>query len=309
MGLITLLRAWGSRGMAKEKLASWRRILPKEKKGLGRGLASLLPEETLETEKEIFFCPVEAIRPSPYQPRLKKEEGLEELVASIKAKGIIQPLLVREVTPGIYELVAGERRFEAAKKAGLKRVPVIVRELTPQEALELALIENLQRKDLNPIEEALGYERLIREFGLTQEEVAQKVGRDRSTVANSLRLLKLPQDIQEDILAGKLSAGHARALLALPTEELMRKVKEEILERGLSVRQTEALVKKILEEKKVSPPPKDPNLEVLEKELAELLGTKVRLSWGKKKGRLTIEFYSTEQFENFLEQLRHFENR
>ncbi len=278
--------------------------LGKEKKALGRGLSSLLPEGTLEETPEVFFCPLEAIRPSPYQPRLKKDEGLEELAASVREKGILQPLLVREVTPGLYELVAGERRFRAAKLAGLERVPVIVRDLSPQEALELALIENLQREDLNPIEEARGYARLLEEFGLTQEEIAQRVGRDRSTIANALRLLKLPPDIQEDVLEGRLSAGHARALLSLPHESLMRRVRDEIVIRGLSVRQTEALVKRLKEEKKTPSSQPDPDLLALERELQELLGTKVKLSWGKKKGRLTIEFYSSEQFEAFLERLR-----
>jgi len=279
-----------------------------KERGLGRGLASLLPEEpALEESPEVFFCPVEAIRPSPWQPRsLHDEESLAELAASIKEKGILQPLLVREVTPGLYELVAGERRWRAAKLAGLKRVPVIVRDLSPQEALELALIENLQREDLNPIEEARGYQRLIQEFGLTQEDVAQKVGRDRSTIANALRLLKLPEDLQEDVLSGRLSAGHARALLSLPEAALMRRLRDEILAKGLSVRQTEALVRKWREEKEASKVKQesDPNLLALEDELKRLLGTKVRLSWGKRKGRLVIEFHSTEQFEAFLEKLR-----
>ncbi len=278
--------------------------MAKEKKGLGRGLSSLLPEDTFEENTEIFFCPLEAISPSPYQPRLAKDEGLEELAASIKEKGILQPLLVREVTPGFYELVAGERRYQAAKMAGLERVPVIVKDLSPQEVLELALIENLQRKDLNPIEEARGYQRLIDEFGLTQEEVAQKVGKDRSTIANALRLLKLPEDLQEDVLTGRISAGHARALLSLENPALMRRVRQEILAKGLSVRQTEALVKALTTPRKNLKPRPDPNLAALERELGELLGTRVKLSWGKKKGRLTIEFYSTEQFEAFLEKIR-----
>ncbi len=278
--------------------------MAKEKKGLGRGLSSLLPEDAFEEDTEIFFCPLEAISPSPYQPRLAKDEGLEELAASIKEKGILQPLLVREVTPGFYELVAGERRYQAAKMAGLERVPVIVKDLSPQEVLELALIENLQRKDLNPIEEARGYQRLIDEFGLTQEEVAQKVGKDRSTIANALRLLKLPEDLQEDVLTGRISAGHARALLSLENPALMRRVRQEILAKGLSVRQTEALVKALTTPRKNLKPSPDPNLAALERELGELLGTRVKLSWGKKKGRLTIEFYSTEQFEAFLEKIR-----
>jgi len=283
-------------------------LVKDKKRGLGRGLSSLLPEElSLEESPEVFYCPIEAIRPSPLQPRFyRKEENLEELAASIKEKGILQPLLVREVTPGIYELIAGERRWRAAKLAGLERVPVILRDLSPQEALELALIENLQREDLNPIEEARGYQRLMEEFGLTQEEVAQKVGRERPTVANALRLLKLPEDIQEDVLEGRLSAGHARALLGLGDETLMRRVRDEIVTKGLSVRQTEALVKRLREEKETPKRQKesDPNLAVLEQELQELLGTKVRLTWRENKGRLTIEFRSTEQFESFLERLR-----
>ena len=274
-------------------------------KGLGRGLEALLPDESWEGEGEVFHCPVEALRPSPFQPRLKKEAGLEELVASIKEKGLLQPLLVREITPGLYEIVAGERRFQAAKKAGLNKVPVIVKELSDQEALELALIENLQREDLNPLEEAMGYARLMKEFGLTQEEVAQRVGKSRTAVANTLRLLKLPEDLKEDLLQGRLSAGHARALLALEDEGLMRKVRAEILKKGLSVRQTEALVARLKEKKPPSPPPsKDPDLLSLERELQEILGTRVKFSWRGKKGRLTIEFSSPEQFEAFLNRLR-----
>ena len=274
-------------------------------KGLGRGLEALLPEESWEGGGEVFYCPVEALRPSPFQPRLKKETGLEELVASIKEKGLLQPLLVREITPGLYEIVAGERRFQAAQKAGLKKVPVIVKELSDQEALELALIENLQREDLNPLEEARGYARLMKEFGLTQEEVARRVGKSRAAVANTLRLLKLPEDLQEDVLEGRLSAGHARALLSLEDEGLMRKVRAEILKKGLSVRQTEALVARLKEKRPLTPPPpKDPNLLSLERELQEILGTRVRFSWRGKKGRLTIEFSSPEQFEAFFERLK-----
>ncbi len=279
--------------------------MPKNKsKGLGKGLGALLPEDALSPETEIFYCPLEALRPSPYQPRIKKE-GLEELAASIKEKGILQPLLVREITPGLYEIVAGERRFQAARLAGLEKIPVIVKELSAQEAVELALIENLQREDLNPIEEARGYQRLLEEFGLTQEEIACKVGKSRTAIANTLRLLRLPEDIQEDLLEERLSAGHARALLALENPQLMRKVRNEILKKGLSVRQTEALVKR-LKETPTTPSSRktDPDLLALEQEFAEILGTKVRFIWRGKKGRLTIEFYSPEQVEAFLARLR-----
>ncbi len=276
--------------------------------GLGRGLSSLLPEETISEEtQEIFYCPIEAIRPSSFQPRFyKKDENIQELAASIKEKGILQPILVREITPGIYEIIAGERRWRAAKLAGLERIPVIVKALSSQEILELALIENLQREDLNPIEEARGYQRLIKEFGLTQEEVAKKVGRQRSTIANALRLLKLPKDIQEDILEGRLSAGHARALLSLEDKNLMRKLRNEIISKGLSVRQTETLAKKLREAKDIKQQKsfKDPNIVALEQELQELLGTKVKLLWSKGKTKLTIEFHSTEEFETFLDHLR-----
>ena len=278
--------------------------MPKSKeRGLGKGLEALLPEKSWQDEPQIFFCPLEAIKPSPYQPRVKKDAGLEELAASIKEKGVLQPLIVREITPGLYELVAGERRFQAAKLAGVENVPVIVKELSDQEALELALVENLQREDLNPIEEARGYARLMEEFGLTQEEIARRVGKSRAAVANTLRLLKLPEEIQEDLLAERLTAGHARALLALAEPHLMKRVRDEIVRRGLSVRQTEALVKGLKKEKP-SKPAKDPNLLALEQELADLLGTKVRFDWRGKRGRLTIEFYSPEQFEAFLNRLR-----
>ncbi len=277
-------------------------------KKLGRGLSSLLPEdEPLEEGQEVFYCPVEAIRPSPFQPRFhKKDKNIEELALSIRENGILQPLLVKEVTPGIYEIVTGERRWRAARLAGLERVPVIVRDLSPQEVLELALIENLQREDLNPIEEARGYQRLIKEFGLTQEEIARKVGRQRSTIANVLRLLKLPQEIQEDVLEGRLSAGHARVLLSVEDKNLMLSLRNEILSKGLSVRQIEVLVKRLrkIKDKKGERSSRDPNVVFLERELQELLGTKVRLLWSKGKTRLTIEFHSTEQLESFIERLK-----
>ncbi len=279
-----------------------------KEKGLGRGLDALLPDETFsEPGEEIFFCPIEALRPSPYQPRIQKEKGLEELAASIKEKGLLQPLLVREVTPGIYEIVAGERRFQAARLAGLKRVPVIVKELSHQETLELALIENLQREDLNPIEEALGYQRLMEEFDLTQEEVAQKVGKSRATVANTLRLLKLPAFLQDDLLNDRISAGHARALLPLAHDEnLLRQIRDQIIKKGLSVRETEDLVKKLKEKTTPKPKesPKDPDIIALEQELAQVIGARVKISWGKNKGKLVIEFKSSEQFESFLERLK-----
>ncbi len=278
-----------------------------KKLGLGRGLSSLLPEDTdVQETPEVFFCPVEAIRPSPWQPRTSyDEETLQELATSIREKGVLQPLLVRELTPGLYELVAGERRWRAAKIAGLERVPVIVRDLSAQEALELALIENLQREDLNPLEEAKGYQRLITEFHLTQEEIAQKVGKERSTIANALRLLNLPEDIQEDLLAGRITAGHARAILSLKEPSKMRTLRDLVVAHHLSVRQTEKAARKMRTEETTRPPcPKDPNIVALEEELRHILGTKVSLNWGKKKGRLVIEFQTTDQFEAFLAKLR-----
>ncbi|RUM88105.1 MAG: chromosome partitioning protein ParB [Thermodesulfatator sp.] len=277
--------------------------MPTKKRRLGRGLAALLPE----AEGELRQVPVEAILPSSFQPRRRfSEEDLQELAESIRERGILQPLLVREIGAGTYELVAGERRLRAARMAGLKEVPVLVKALSDEEALSVALIENLQREDLNPLEEAEGYRRLMEDFGFSQEEVARRVGKDRSTVANALRLLRLPEEIKEDLWEGRLSAGHARALLSLEDPERMLAAREEVLRRGLSVRETERLVKRL---KKGPPPPRsrppeDPDLAALSSELSRLIGARVKVEMAQGKPRFRLEFASLEEAERFLERLR-----
>jgi len=285
-----------------------------KKRVLGRGLAELIPEleedislKDKPVSGEVKFVPLDRVVFSSLQPRqdFREDEAFENLVSSIKEKGILQPVLLRKTDSGFYECVAGERRIRAAQKAGLKEVPAVIRELTDEEVLVIALIENLQRKDLNPIEEARGYKALIEKFGYTQEEVAKRVGKDRATVANLLRLLKLPELIQEDLIEGRLSVGHAKAILSLEDEVLQLKVREQILKRGLSVRQTEEFVKRLCEggdKKKKSEP--DPDLLVLSEELSHLVGTKVHVQKKGKKTRFVFEFDSLDRAEDFLEKIR-----
>ncbi len=286
-----------------------------KKKALGKGLSELIPE----IEKEVFinkeesqesfvnFVPIENILFSPLQPRItfKEDESFEELVKSIKDKGVLQPILVREKGGGFYECIAGERRLRAAQKAGLKKIPAIIKNLNDEEVLIVALIENLQRKNLNPLEEALGYKNLIEKFGYTQEEVAEKVGKDRATIANLLRLLKLPNLIQEDLMEERLTVGHAKALLSLDSEEKQIEIRNLILRKGLSVRETEVLVTK-LKEKKPSKKTKepDPDLIYLSEELSKLVGTKVEVKTKKKKTYFIFEFDELERAEDFIETLK-----
>jgi ParB family chromosome partitioning protein len=263
----------------------------KKPSGLGRGLEALLPKGG----GGVVRLPLSAIRPNPRQPRRRfPEEGLEELAASIREKGLLQPLLVRPKGEG-YELVAGERRFRAAQLAGLEEVPVLVRDLTDQEALELALVENLQREDLSPVEEARGYQALLA-MGLTQEEVARKVGKARSTVANALRLLQLPEEVLAALDEGRISAGHARALLMLAPEDRLWGLRE-ILEKGLSVRQAEALPERLTRERRA---PKEPS--PLSLELSRHLGLPVKVVGGKR-GRVVIQYRSLEELQALLERL------
>ena len=214
--------------------------------GLGKGMAALLQvPETVDESKNYFICPIEKIRPNRNQPRKHfAPDKLEELAASIREQGIIQPLVVTRKDDG-YEIIAGERRWRAAQKAGLHEIPVVIREATPDAIMELALIENIQRQDLNAIEEAQAYRSLVEHFSISQEDVARRVGKNRTTVTNSLRLLKLPEEIQRDIVEERLSMGHARALLALESVELIEKARHEILHRQLSVRATEDLVRRL----------------------------------------------------------------
>ncbi len=299
---------------------------PRRRRGLGRGLGALIagspaasPEQasTLMAQAEaggIRMLPVDAIQPNPHQPRSHFDpEALEELAASIAEHGIIQPLIVTRATdsPEGYWLVAGERRWRAARLAGLTEVPAILREATPQQLLEWALVENLQRADLNPLEEATAYQTLMQEFGLTQAQVAERVGRSRSAVANTVRLLALPPRVQEALANGAISAGHARALLALPTPQAMEVALEQILARDLTVRQTEALVKRWEQPEEPSSeaePQVDESLVAylrsLEDRFRERLGTKVRLERQPGgRGRLVIHFFSDEDLEHLIQEL------
>ncbi len=276
-----------------------------KRKALGKGLSELIPE--LSSSEKLTELPVEAVTFFSYQPRItfKEDESFQELLKSIQERGILQPIVVRKVTEGLYECVAGERRLRAAKKLGLKSIPVVIKELSDEEALLISVMENLQRKDLNPMEIALAYKNLMDRFGYTQEEVAERVGKDRATVANFIRLLKLPKEVQDDLLEERLTVGHAKALLSLPTEELQLQARRLVHEKGLSVRETEKLVEKLRAEpvksKRKEP---DPDLLALSEELSQLLGTKVEVILKKKRPCFIFHFENLERAEAFLERLK-----
>ncbi|MFH1215884.1 MAG: ParB/RepB/Spo0J family partition protein [Pseudomonadota bacterium] len=276
---------------------------------LGRGLGSLLSGSLdLDDEKKEFFrCPVSLISPNPYQPRREMDDAaLSQLAESIREKGILQPLVVRELQGnGGYELIAGERRLRAAKRIGLDEVPVIVKEATPEDRLELALIENIQRQNLNPIEEAIAYKRLVDEFHLTQDEVAQKVGKERSTVANIMRLLQLPEYAKNDVADNRLSMGHARVMLGIEDENQFREIRDTIIGQGLSVRRTEEIVagqKKSQGGKGVAKKQPEKGIPVsycntLADEVGRMLGTKSRIVQKGTRGKIEIEYYSLDDLE------------
>jgi len=272
--------------------------MPGDRRGLGKGLEALIPTAPGVTEVEIA-----SIIPNPRQPRRAlDQEALGELAASIKEQGLVQPLVVTGIEGG-YQLLVGERRWRAAKLAGLETVPVVIREATPQQMLELALVENLQREDLNPLETATAYQQLMQEFEMTQQQVADKVGKNRVTVANTLRLLKLPNEVKDALLAEEISEGHARAMLRLRNEQEQIQVLRAIIKSGLSVRQTEELIRSLVEEPKAKPkaPEKPPQLRALEDQFRQALGTKVSLSQGKKGGKLVIYFYSEEELQGIYD--------
>ncbi len=282
------------------------------KKALGRGLGALLrEEEILEAGSPGYFlCPLDRLRPNPRQPRQSiDEQDLSDLAASIQEKGVLQPLVVRKADEqdGAYEIIAGERRFRAAQMAGLATVPVVIKDVSPEEVLELALIENIQRKDLTPIEEALAYKRLLEEYGITQQELSKRVGKDRSTIANSLRLLKLPSDIQEDIAQGHISMGHARALLMLEgVKEAMYSLRDRIKKEGLSVRQAEAMARALLEKGPSEPriPKKeDPNIKRLSDELTFEIGFRVKVVPKKRGGKVEIYYGDLDELDRIVELL------
>ncbi len=276
-----------------------------KRRALGRGLDALIPTGSPEvatssgvTDTALLRIPVDRVRPNPFQPRQQFDDTeLEELASSIRANGLLQPIVVR-AKGAEYELVAGERRLRAAQRAGLQEIPAIVRQVGDHEALELALIENLQRSDLNPIEEARAYERLRDEFGLTQEQIAARVGKHRSTIANALRLLRLPQDLQDELAAGRLTAGHARALLSVDSPEEQRRLAREFLRTGASVRDAE---RRAQPARKQLP---DANWRAVEDELRRLLDTKVRLLPRRDgTGKLEIEYFSLDQLNALLTRL------
>jgi ParB family chromosome partitioning protein len=280
----------------------------KLKGGLGKGLGALLSTEDIyDLESPGFFlCPIEKIRPNPDQPRKHiDQDSLEGLAGSIKEKGILQPLVVWEVD-GVYELIVGERRWRAAQKAGLKAVPVVIKDVSPDELLELALVENIQREDLNPLEEAMAYSRLIDELGLTQSQVASRVGRERSTVANFLRLLQLPDYAQADLLDGRLSMGHARAILMLEDPESRKELRDQIIKKDLSVRQAEALARRLAKGKRLCARVRreDPDIRNLCEDLTRRLGSKVKIVQTKRGGRLEIRYRSVQDLERVIRLLR-----
>ncbi|HEY3346635.1 MAG TPA: ParB/RepB/Spo0J family partition protein [Nitrospirota bacterium] len=281
------------------------------KSSLGKGLGALIPQGQAAAAAEaagrgILEIELTRITPNIHQPRKTfREEGLADLAASIKSNGVIQPVVVRKKDGGGYELIAGERRFRASMVAGLKKIPAIIKDVAPEGVLELALIENIQREDLNPVETAEAYERLIKESEYTQEQLAERVGKERSTVANFLRLLALPSEIKRDLAEGALTMGHAKALLSLDAAHKQVAIRREILARGLSVRETEALVRKMKSPVKVvRKKPASAQLAMLEDELKRKLGTKVHIKNRGKGGKIEIEYYSADEFERILDLIR-----
>lgn len=287
--------------------------MAKEKKGLGTGLDALFAANGLDDEDtagELLVLPITKVEPRSQQPReYFDEEALQTLAESIEQYGLIQPITVREMPGGYYQIIAGERRWRASRLAGLTEVPVRVIEADDRTTAEIALVENLQREDLNPIEEAKGYKTLIDDFGLTQEEAAKSVGRSRPAITNSLRLLALNPEVMKFVEIGSLSAGHAKVLVSLENDEQQLAAAQTVIEKGLSVRKTEQLVNKLLSEP-AKEEPADPNVikvdyaEEVASELTKIMGRKVKLIDGRKTGRIEIEFYGADDRENLIEILR-----
>lgn len=274
--------------------------------GLGRGLNALLGDPELPTQGEgSVTLPISQVEPGLNQPRKRFEQGaLGDLADSIRMHGIIQPLTVRRLASGYYQIIAGERRWRAAKAAGLAEIPAVIIEADDRKVMELGLIENLQREDLNPAEEARGYQTLMEEYGLTQEQVAQQMGKSRPAITNTLRLLALPDEVMQLVEEGSLSAGHARTILGAPSPALQKEVAKKVIAEQLSVRQTEALIKTLQKEKKDKPKEQGPDLSLylgeLEKNLSGQLGRKVKIAHKGKKGRIELEYYNEQDLEELL---------
>ncbi len=283
-------------------------------RGLGKGLGALLGEVSLQPQESgSVYLPIAKVEPGLNQPRKQfDEDALNDLADSIREHGIIQPLTVRHLSSGYYQIIAGERRWRAAKLAGLSEVPAVIIEADDRKVMELGLIENLQREDLNPMEEAEGYLVLKEDFGMTQEEIAQRMGKSRPAIANALRLISLPDKLRKMVTDGELSAGHARTLLALPRANLQEKAAQLVISRDLSVRQTEALVKKLQTEDKPSKNKAVDEqriyLDEIEKNLSGRLGRKVSIAAGKKKGKIELEYYDLDDLENLLALLESIKN-
>ncbi len=288
------------------------------KKGLGKGLGSLFNEQDIEdvtadTSQTVYgdikSIKISLIEPNKKQPRRHfDEEKIKVLSESIKEHGLIQPIIITPSENGMYKIVAGERRWRAAKKARLSEIPAVIRKYDEEQVAEIALIENLQRENLNPIEEAIGYSLLMDEFSLTQELISQRVGKSRSAIANSLRLLSLEEDIQKMLINGSLTSGHARAVLSLDDKELRKALSKRIIEDNLNVRQAEALAKQ-LQKKTPAKPPKEKNaydieIEKLQSRLSSAMGTKVKINHTPKKGKIEIEYYGNDDLERVLEFFR-----
>ncbi len=277
-----------------------------KKMGLGKGLGALIPELEPEGNRALLYCGIEEIHPNRSQPRKHFEESkLQDLADSIREKGILEPLIVRKREEG-YELIVGERRWRAAQKAGLKEVPVLIRELEGRAALEVSLIENLQREDLNPLEEAEAYQRLIQEFEISQEDLGRRLGKDRTTIANTLRLLRLPPEVKEELLQNRISSGHARAILSLDAKEKQEELCRLVVTRGLSVREAEALAKRWAKQPRRRGPQRrggelEAQLIALGDSLRQYLGTKINVIPKGKGGRIEIAYYSSEDLERIVE--------
>ena len=279
--------------------------------GLGRGLSALLGEAALEPEQQgVTQLPIEKVQPNTAQPRkFFASESISDLADSIRIHGILQPISVRLLASGYYQIISGERRWRAAREAGVSEVPVLIVEADDKKAMELGLIENLQREDLNPMEEALGYQTLISEYGMTQEAVARQVGKSRPAIANALRLLSLPEDLKALVEENKLTAGHARAILSLNDEEARWALAQQIMDKALSVRQAEDIAKRLNQTPKTpETPQKDPNqvdyAALAARDLGDHLGRKVKIISGKRKGRLELEYYGVEDLNDLLDALK-----
>ncbi len=272
------------------------------KMALGKGLDVLLPEKG----EEVIYIDIEKIVPGAYQPRkMFKDDAIKDLAVSIKEKGVLQPLIVSRNGDGSFSIIAGERRWRAAHVAGLKKIPALIKNVSSQDAIEIALIENIQREELNPLETAEAFQRLLKEFSITQEELSQKVGKDRATIANYLRILKLPDEIKALINSESISVGHAKALLVLESKQAQIAAARDIIKKGLNVRAAETLCKKLSQGRpaQIKKQEKMPEIADLENKLIQSLGTKVKIHHKGKKGKIEIEYYSLDEFDRLFETL------